>query len=115
MVFDNLSNYNYHFITKELAGKILKCTCSVPITKEVKGLIKNGKETMKPISYRLQFIKSNLITKFYLSLSNLFNNLAEEIHKIKCKYGHDNETVKRVELNKKIASAALNTQTLKMI
>ena len=25
------------------------------------------------------------------SLSNLVNNLAEEIHKIKCKYGHDNK------------------------
>ena len=25
------------------------------------------------------------------SLSNLVNNLAEEIHRIKCKYKHDNE------------------------
>ena len=25
------------------------------------------------------------------SSSNLFNNLAKEIHKIKCKYGHDNK------------------------
>ena len=25
------------------------------------------------------------------SLSNLVDNLAEEIHKIKCKYGHDNK------------------------
>ena len=25
------------------------------------------------------------------SLSNLVNNLAEGIHKVKCKYGHDNK------------------------
>ena len=25
------------------------------------------------------------------SLSNLVNNIAEEIHKIKCKYGHDHK------------------------
>ena len=30
------------------------------------------------------------------SLSNLANNLAEETHKIKCKYGHDD---KKAELN----------------
>ena len=35
----------------------------------------------------LQFIDS---AKFIATtLSNLFNNLSEEIHKIKCKYGHD--------------------------
>ena len=46
------------------------------------------------------------------SLSNLANNLAEETHKIKCKYGHDD---KKAELNSKIASAFLNSLTLKMI
>ena len=45
-------------------------------------------------------------------LSNLVINLAEGIHKTKCKYdGHEN--VKRVELNTKIVIAVLNTQTLK--
>ena len=29
-------------------------------------------------------------------LSNLVHNLAEGLHKIKCKYGHDNKNVKRV-------------------
>lgn len=39
---------------------------------------------MKTISNRLQFIDS---TRFMASLlSNLINNLAEEIHKIQCKY-----------------------------
>ena len=40
--------------------------------------------------HRLQFIDSS--TRFMESLlSNLVNNLAEGIHKIKCKYGHDNK------------------------
>ena len=42
------------------------------------------------------------------SLSNLVNNLAETIHKIKCK------NCETVELNKKIVSTVLNTQTLKI-
>ena len=47
---------------------------------------------MKNISYRLQFIDN---TKFMASsLSNLVNNLAEGIHIIKCKYGHDNKESK---------------------
>ena len=33
------------------------------------------------------------------SLSNLVNNFSEEIHRIKCKYGHDGKEVKLVELN----------------
>ena len=48
------------------------------------------------------------------SLTDHLNNLAEGIHRIKCKYGHDNKNVKLVELNTKIASAFLNTQTLKI-
>ena len=50
------------------------------------------------------------------SLSNLVDNLAEGIHKIKYKHGHDNKkNVNYVELNTKIVSVVLNTQTLKMI
>ena len=38
-------------------------------------------------------------------ISNLVNNLAEGIHKIKCKYRHaDKKNMKFVELNKKIAT-----------
>ena len=41
------------------------------------------------MSYILQFIDSaRLIT---ISLSNLVNNLSEGIHRIKCKYGHDDK------------------------
>ena len=50
------------------------------------------------------------------SLSNLVNNLSERIHKIKCKYGHDNtQNVKLAESKISIATVFLNTQTLKMI
>ena len=40
------------------------------------------------------------------SLSNVVDNLAEGIHRFKCKYGHD---------DKKFETAFLDTQTLKMI
>ena len=56
-------------------------------------LIKKENKSQKPLSYRLQFIDS---TRFMASsISNLVNNLAEEIHKIKYKYRHD---VKRCEV-----------------
>ena len=45
---------------------------------------KNRAETTKDISYMLQYIDS--ATFMASSLSNLINNLFEEIHKIKCKY-----------------------------
>ena len=48
---------------------------------------KKGKERKHTISYSLQIIDS--VTFMASSLSNLINNLAEEFHKIKCKYGHD--------------------------
>ena len=48
-------------------------------------------------------------------LSNLVDNLAKGILKIKCKHGHGNKNVTRVELNTKIVSAVFNKETLKMI
>ena len=42
-----------------------------------------------PISYRLQFIDSAKVMAS--SLLNLVNNLAEGVHKMKWKYGHDNK------------------------
>ena len=105
MFIHNGSNYDNHFIIKALAKDSegeFNCleentekykTFPVPITKEVKR-----------------------ITRFMVSLlSNLVDNLAEGIHKVKCKYGHDKKTVKRVKLNTKILTALLNVQTLKMI
>ena len=43
----------------------------------------------KNVSYRLQFIDSAIFMASLLS--NLANNLAEGIHEIKWKYGHDNK------------------------
>ena len=58
-------------------------TFSVPIVKEVIKIDKTEKQIIKTISCRLQFIDS---ARFMASLlSNLVNNLAEGIHKSKCK------------------------------
>ena len=95
IVFHNGSNYDYHFIIKELAEEFKKqFTClgentekyiifTVPIEKEVTRVDKNGEEVTKNTSYILQFIDS---ARFMTSsLSNLVNNLSEGIHTIKCK------------------------------
>ena len=97
--FHSGSNYDCHFIIKELAEEFKKqfaClrentdkykTFTVPIEKEVTRIDKNGEEFTNNISYILQFIDS---AKFMASsLSTLVNNLSEGIHKIKCKYGHN--------------------------
>ena len=49
------------------------------------------------------------------SLSNLVNNLSEGIHRIKCKFGHNNKNVKLVELNIDIVTVFLHIKTLTMI
>ena len=59
--------------------------------------------------YILKFIES---TGFMASsLSNVVNNLSEEIHRIKCKYGHDDKS----KLNISIEIVFLNIQSLKII
>ena len=70
IVFHNGSNYDYHFIIKELAEEFKnqftclgknteKCiTFTVPIGKEVTRIDKNGEEITKNISYILQYINS---------------------------------------------------------
>ena len=70
VVFYNGSNYDYHFIIKELAEEFegeLNClwennskykTFSVAIIKEAKRIGINGKEIAKTISWKLQFYKS---------------------------------------------------------
>ena len=87
IVFHNGSNYDYHFIMKELAEEFKKqftclgentekyITFTVPIEKEVTRIDKNGKKITKNISFILQFINS---ARFMASsLSNLVNNLSE--------------------------------------
>ena len=81
--------------------------------KEVTKIDINGEELIKNISYILQFIDR---ARFMASsLSNLVNKLSEGIHKIKCKYRHNDKKVKLVELHTKNATVFLNTRTLKMI
>ena len=93
--FNNGSNYDYHFIIKELEEKFKKnficldgntekyIAFTVPIEKAVRRIDKNEKETTKNISYILQFIDS---ARFMASsLSNLVNHLSEGIRRIKCK------------------------------
>ena len=58
-------------------------TFTVPIEKEVRRIEKNGKEITKNVFYILQIIDSARVMESLLS--NLINNLFEEIHKIKCK------------------------------
>ena len=49
-------------------------------------------------------------------LSNLVNNdLFEGIHRIKCKFRHNEKNVKHAELNIRIATFFLTTQILKII
>ena len=101
IAFHNGSNYDYHFIIKELAEEFKKqftclgentkkyVTFTVPIEKEVTSIDKNGEKAAKNIAYILQFIDS---ARFMASsLSNLVNNLSEGIHRIKWKCKHDDK------------------------
>ena len=64
-------------------------TFRVPIEKKVTRIDKNEEGITKNICCILQFIDS---TRFMASsLSNLVNNLSEGIHRIKCKFGHDDK------------------------
>ena len=62
------------------------------------------------MSYRFQFI--DWARFMAISLPNLVNNLAEGIHKIKCKNDKNDTMLKNVklaELNTKMVSVILNT------
>ena len=89
-VFQNVSNYDYHFIINELEGKF-EClgknteyykTFSIPIEKEIIKIDKDGNESVVTMYYKIKFIDS---ARFMAtSLSNLADSLTEEIHKITC-------------------------------
>ena len=53
------------------------------------GIHKNGDEITKNISCILKFIYSARVMAS--SLSNVVSNLSEGVHRIKCKYGHDDK------------------------
>ena len=98
IVFHNGFNYYYyHLMIKELE-KEFDClrentlkywTFTVPVEKKVTRVDKNGEEITENISYRLQSIGSARFMA--ISSSDLVNNLSEGIHKIKCKYGHNDK------------------------
>ena len=73
VIFHNGSNYDYHFIIKELAEELKKqftclgentekyITFAVPMEKKVTRVDKNGEEITKHISFMLQFIDTHKI------------------------------------------------------
>ena len=73
-----------------LERTLKKCiTFTVSIENEVTRIIKNKEEVAKHISYILQVFDS---ARFMASsLSNLVNNISEGVHKIKCKYEHNDK------------------------
>ena len=80
-------------------------TFSVSITSELKRIGKNEEIKTKTISYKLQFVD---IARFIASsLYNLVGNLAEEIHKIKGKYGHDKKKREKCEIKYKDCEGCL--------
>ena len=99
MIFHIRSDYDYYFIIKGLA-EIFKrqFTCSgenaekyitFTVEKEVTRIYKNGEEITKNICEILQFIhRARFIPS---SLSNLVKNLSDGIHRIKCKFEHDDK------------------------
>ena len=90
------SNYDHNFIKKQLTEECKKqftflsentedyIAFKVPIEKEVTRIEENEEEITKNISYILQIIDSRRFMAS--SLSNLFNNLSEGIHRIECKF-----------------------------
>ena len=98
-VFHNGSNYDYHFIIKELAEEFKKqftclgeniekyITFTVLIQNKLQELRKMEKKLQKYISYILQFSDSARFTA--ISLLNLFNNLSEGVHIINYKFRYD--------------------------
>ena len=101
IVFHNGSNYDYDFIIKELVEEFKKqftclgentekyITFTVSIEEGVTKIDKIREEITRNVSYILQFIGSSRFMAS--SLSNLVNNFSEEIHRVKCKYRHDDK------------------------
>ena len=82
---------------------------TVLIKEEVTRVDKNGKEITKTISYRLKFIDSAIFMAS--SLSGPVIITLKEFVKLNLKMNMILKNAKRVELNSKISTASLNTQT----
>ena len=83
-VFHNLSNYQFEDQFECLWKTIEKYqSFSVSIEKEIAKIDKDCNLSVVTVSYKIRFIDSaRFMTN---SLSNLVDNLAEGIHKVKCK------------------------------
>ena len=73
---------------------------------------KKGKEITKNISHRLQLIDSAIFIAS--SLSNLVDNLAERIHKIKCKNEHNDMKCKTCGIKHKDCDCFLEHKNIKL-
>ena len=77
------------------------------VKKEVTRIDKNGEEIAKNVSYILQFtVSARFMTSSLLNLVNKF--FSERVHRIECKFGHDDKNVKLVNLNISVATAFMN-------
>ena len=125
IVSHNGSNYDYHFVKKELEEELKKDTClgentdkyiafTVPIEKEVTRIDKNGEQNTKHVSYILQFIDNpRFMTS---SLSSLVNNLSGGIYRIEFKFEHDDKKCETWGIRCKSCGCFLEyTYILKMI
>ena len=95
VVFHRGLIYDYSFIIKELANEFEgQCECtgenkekyktfSVLMKKEIIKMDKDCNKTVETISYKIKFI--DWLRLMESLLSNLVDNLAEGINKIKCK------------------------------
>ena len=120
--FRNGSNYDYHFIIKELAIGFERKnslgennekykTFSVPIIIEFKWIGINGEEIRETVSCQMQFINS---ARFMASsLSNHIDNIAEGIHKIECKHGRDNKKCEKCGIKCKTCECCFEYKNVK--
>ena len=72
---------------------------------------KNLKESVKEEKNS----RRNHILQIKIYWFNFVDNLAEGIHTIKSKYGHNDKKCENVKLNTRIVCVVLNTQMLKII
>ena len=126
LVFHNGSNYDYHFIIKELAeGFKQQFTClgentekritfTVTIEKEVTRTDKNEEEITKNISYILQFIDSAKFMASSYQIIILSIIFLKEFKELNVNSDTMTKNAKHVELKVSIGTAFLNAQILKM-
>ena len=126
LVFHNGSNYDYHFIIKELAeGFKQQFTClgentekritfTVTMEKEVTRTDKNEEEITKNISYILQFIDSAKFMASSYQIIILSIIFLKEFKELNVNSDTMTKNAKHVELKVSIATVFLNAQILKM-